>query len=470
LAIHIGWIIDPARQVLSDQAQNFQHRRQQRAAASADGDPGDCGGVNFEDANLNVSVPVFIVHGNHDDPLGREGLSALDVLDSAGLVNLFGKHDNVETVELSPILMAKGSTRLALYGLGNIRDERLHDLFVQQAVTVLSPEEDQDSWFNLLVVHQNRSKHGQTNYLPESFINPIIDLVMWGHEHECRIVPERNAQTGVFITQPGSSVATSLCPGEAVQKQVGLLYIKGRDFRIEPIPSTPCARKVPAQQLLFNSTKMHAFDPIMSSATQPPCYFPRSQALVAAQVELLIERAESQRRPKAPELPLVRLRIDYTGGYETFSGQKICPTIRWQSGQSQGFAAVLQAGAVSESAVPIDSHVTQAKPAAASAKPAESPSSMATVTSRKPDAHIGDDPSLDSVNLDKLIGRWLEQSGAQLSGLGLAVHTYVDNFRRDAMACIAEHQCGRALSFLTERGCSGATGPTSTGPWPTFAA
>uniref|UniRef100_A0A1I8I8N5 Mre11_DNA_bind domain-containing protein n=1 Tax=Macrostomum lignano TaxID=282301 RepID=A0A1I8I8N5_9PLAT len=279
----------------------------QRAAASADGDPGDCGGVNFEDANLNVSVPVFIVHGNHDDPLGREGLSALDVLDSAGLVNLFGKHDNVETVELSPILMAKGSTRLALYGLGNIRDERLHDLFVQQAVTVLSPEEDQDScstsWWCT-------SKHGQTNYLPESFINPIIDLVMWGHEHECRIVPERNAQTGVFITQPGSSVATSLCPGEAVQKQVGLLYIKGRDFRIEPIP--------------LDSVRPFVFDTLCLAERRVPVTSSSEdlQALVAAQVELLIERAESQRRPKAPELPLVRLRIDYTGGYETFSGQK----------------------------------------------------------------------------------------------------------------------------------------------------
>jgi DNA repair exonuclease SbcCD nuclease subunit len=26
--------------------------------------------VNFDDPNLNVSLPVFIIHGNHDDPAG----------------------------------------------------------------------------------------------------------------------------------------------------------------------------------------------------------------------------------------------------------------------------------------------------------------------------------------------------------------------------------------------------------------
>lgn len=26
--------------------------------------------VNYEDPNINVSIPVFSVHGNHDDPTG----------------------------------------------------------------------------------------------------------------------------------------------------------------------------------------------------------------------------------------------------------------------------------------------------------------------------------------------------------------------------------------------------------------
>lgn len=26
--------------------------------------------VNYEDPNLNVGIPVFSIHGNHDDPQG----------------------------------------------------------------------------------------------------------------------------------------------------------------------------------------------------------------------------------------------------------------------------------------------------------------------------------------------------------------------------------------------------------------
>jgi double-strand break repair protein MRE11 len=39
--------------------------------------------VNYEDANLNVCLPVFAIHGNHDDPSGAGGYSALDLLNSA---------------------------------------------------------------------------------------------------------------------------------------------------------------------------------------------------------------------------------------------------------------------------------------------------------------------------------------------------------------------------------------------------
>lgn len=71
-----------------------------------------------------------------------------------------------------------------------------------------------------------RAKHGVTNHIPESFIPPFFDLVVWGHEHECRIEPEYHVcgedaegeEAGVYITQPGSSVATSLCEGELGNK------------------------------------------------------------------------------------------------------------------------------------------------------------------------------------------------------------------------------------------------------------
>lgn len=47
-----------------------------------------------------------------------EGLCALDLLSASGLVNHFGHSHSVERIEVSPILLQKGSTKLALYGLG----------------------------------------------------------------------------------------------------------------------------------------------------------------------------------------------------------------------------------------------------------------------------------------------------------------------------------------------------------------
>lgn len=44
-----------------------------------------------------------------------------------------------------------------------------------------------DQWHNILVLHQNRASHSQAakNFIKESYIPGFIDLVIWGHEHEC---------------------------------------------------------------------------------------------------------------------------------------------------------------------------------------------------------------------------------------------------------------------------------------------
>ena len=125
--------------------------------------------------------------------------------------------------------------------MSSVKDERLHRLFRENRVKMLKPEEETDTWFNLLVLHQNRNKHAtsSTNYIPEHFIDGMFDLVLWGHEHECRLTPEKrffSEDKELFITQPGSSVATSLCEAEAVEKKVGILTIHGKQFKMDEFP------------------------------------------------------------------------------------------------------------------------------------------------------------------------------------------------------------------------------------------
>ena len=95
--------------------------------------------------------------------------------------------------------------------------------------------------FNILVLHQNRTKHAEARYVPEHFLNfrdagdvPFFNLVLWGHEHECKQTIERGAGNSFYILQPGSSVATSLCPGEAAEKRVFVLTVSGKKFNCRP--------------------------------------------------------------------------------------------------------------------------------------------------------------------------------------------------------------------------------------------
>lgn len=59
--------------------------------------------------------------------------------------------------------------------------------------------------------------------------------MVWGHEHECLIDPTHNSEMNFDVMQPGSSVATSLMPGEAVPKHVAILSVTGRDYKVETI-------------------------------------------------------------------------------------------------------------------------------------------------------------------------------------------------------------------------------------------
>ena len=61
-----------------------------------------------------------------------------------------------------------------------MRDERLHRTFLSHKVKMLAPPETESPWFNILLFHQNRVAHGATNFIPETFLDDSLDLVIWG--------------------------------------------------------------------------------------------------------------------------------------------------------------------------------------------------------------------------------------------------------------------------------------------------
>lgn len=257
---------------------------------------------------------MFSVHGNHDDPSGLGGYSVLDNLHAAGLINYFGKVSNLKEIEVSPLLLTKGRAKLSLYGMSSVKDERLHRLFRENKVKMYRPEEDTEDWFNLLVLHQNRAKRGPTNFIPEHFIDGFFDLVLWGHEHDCRITPEKvvyGDDKTFHITQPGSSVATSLCEAEALQKKVGVLEIApGRLFKLEEI------RLKTVRPMIFRTIWIedpeHGLQNQFKFADQKKVHAAIEKYLIKY-INKLLELLPSllTGHPSQPTLPLVRVRVEY---------------------------------------------------------------------------------------------------------------------------------------------------------------
>ena len=70
-------------------------------------------------------------------------------------------------IAVRPVLIRKGNTRLGMYGMGNIKDQRMHFELRSNRVRMFMPR-DKDEWFNVLLLHQNRCV-----YPPNPFLQAI---------------------------------------------------------------------------------------------------------------------------------------------------------------------------------------------------------------------------------------------------------------------------------------------------------
>lgn len=290
---------------------------------------GDFFPVNYEDPNINVSIPIFAISGNHDDATGSSLLLPMDVLAVSGLVNNFGKVTLANALYISPILLQKGTTKFALYGMSHVRDERLFRLFREGNVRFLRPDVYTDDWFNFLCVHQNHHAYSsQKSYLPELVLPDFLDFVYWGHEHECLPEPQLNPVKNFHTLLPGSSIVTSLSDGEANRKHVFILKIKGKQFSVEAIPL-----KSARPFILHNvSLAEEGFDPSPSFTSEVSNFLCQTiEDLVEKAIDSYVEantndsmdEEEIDHFRKEVPMPLIRLKVDVSGGFEVENLQRL---------------------------------------------------------------------------------------------------------------------------------------------------
>jgi double-strand break repair protein MRE11 len=403
-------------QIISDPKQAFGHSPFQHA--------------NYEDANLNVSVPVFSINGNHDDPTGADNLCALDLLSSAGLINYFGKVSQLDHIDISPLILKKGSTKLCLFGLGAVRDERLHMMFQRDKVKMLYPRECEGdpTWFKLLVLHQNHSKHGATNYIPESFLDPALDLVIWGHEHEAKDRPQHNPTQDFYVLQPGSSVATSLCDGESAPKKSWIIKIHGEQFKAESVP-LETVRPFVMRDVSLSDSGVQPRDPKAATKVVDFC---------VNQVEDMIKQAATQHtgHPKQPtDKPLMRLRVDYSGGYEmlnaTMFGKKFVDRV----------------------ANPKDVITLHRKMEQDLSKQRTMLKNLGGDVSTNIDSDRVGETRVEDLVVDYFsrADQNFQLSVLSEAGLGLAVHEFVEKEEPNAVNCIVDHQISKTVNMTSAK-------------------
>ncbi|KAL7461780.1 hypothetical protein ACHAXS_002186 [Conticribra weissflogii] len=284
------------------------------------------GRANYEDEFYSVDLPVFAIHGNHDDPTrdgGTEMLSAIDLLAVSNLLNYFGRQDQVDNVQVSPVLLQKGTTKVALYGMGSMRDERLNRMWQGKKVRFLRPDSDENGWFNIFTLHQNRDLgRGAKNCVHESMIPEWMDLVVWGHEHECLITPSESLVGTFRISQPGSSVATSLTMGEAKRKQIGILDVRGSQFRLKPVP-LGSVRSFAIGEVNLGEIARNSGGGVLDA--EDPKVEERMSDVLAQEVEALVSLHKKMRQRKYtlqnPDQVLVRLKVEHSG-FTTLNNQR----------------------------------------------------------------------------------------------------------------------------------------------------
>ncbi|XP_050362444.1 double-strand break repair protein MRE11 [Nymphalis io] len=282
-------------EVLSDQLDNFSRI------------------VNYEDPNLNVSYPILSIHGNHDDPVGHGNVSSLDILSITGLVNYFGKWTDYTQVRISPVLLQKGETKLSLYGLSHLKDQRLARLFAEKKVT-FELIEDGNDWFNILVLHQNRADRGPSNYISENVLPTFLDLVVWGHEHDSQVFATKDVKReneSFFVIQPGSTVATSLAAGEALPKHCVLLQLHKKEYILTPLPLKT------VRPFIFKTIVLSEENLGDEGVNENE----KVQIFLKDKVHEAITEAEAIRSgdPKQPALPLIRLSVFYEHDGQDFN-------------------------------------------------------------------------------------------------------------------------------------------------------
>ena len=259
-----------------------------------------------------------------------------------------------------------------------------------------------------------------------------MDLVIWGHEHECLIQPRYNAEMNFHVIQPGSSVATSLMPGEAVPKHVAILSVTGRDFKVEPI-RLKTVRPFVMKEIVLSEDK------VAKKLAKKENNRPDLTRHLISIVDDLIAQAKaewqeaqdgtvSDEESEAP-LPLIRLRVEFSA---PDGGNFDCENPQRFSNRFVGKVAN------------VNDVVQFYRKKAGTARKAQSEAEI-------PEASVTEQISIDSVKVEKLVREFLAAQSLTIlpqNSFGDAVTQFVDKDDKHAVELFVEDSLENQIKYL----------------------
>jgi DNA repair exonuclease SbcCD nuclease subunit len=183
------------------------------------------GKVNFEAEDVSIAVPVFIIHGTHDRPVGRPTPApAFQHLVAAGYMNYIdtGTDNRFATRQ---VVIEKDGVKVSITGVGHRPEGDINRSICKSEIPV------RRDCINFCSVHNCVEGIVPS---PGEYINlkafSDINYLIVGHAHQARLTNKTTIATwkvpdclNTYLMVPGSTCATGIYPGEEGNKYVHLI-------------------------------------------------------------------------------------------------------------------------------------------------------------------------------------------------------------------------------------------------------
>lgn len=146
----------------------------------------------------------------------------------------------------------------------------------------------------------------------ESQFPSFFDLVIWAHEHESIPKVYECAENGVHFLQPGSTVITSLCEAEMKPKHCFLLKIKQQAFTCKSL-RLRCTRPFALRTIELKGLALNRPELVEQRVKEA------IEEVVQRALEEHRENSEGGEIPEELKLPYIRLKVEYSGGYNVIA-------------------------------------------------------------------------------------------------------------------------------------------------------